>query len=270
MSDRARSGARRLSDTPWFRGLARSGFAASGVVQILVGVLAIQVAVQGGGQEADQTGALESLSRAPGGAFVVWAIAVGGLALALQLLIDAALTRRGDAKATWGHRLSDLGKAVVYGAVGVAALRVALGAGGGSGRSSSRRGSAAVLDLPGGQVLLAVAGLVVVGVGVALVVRGITKRFVRSIHVPPGDRGRLVVALGRVGYVARGVAVVVVGVLFVVAAVRTDPGAASGLDGALRTFAGLPFGRVVLAVVGAGWIASGVYSVLRARLAKLD
>ena len=167
--------------------LARSGYAASGVVQGLVGVLAIQVAVQGGGQEADQSGALQTLARAPGGAVVVWFAAVGGLALALWLVADGVLAHGGDAKATWKARASSWGKAVVYGAIGVTALRVALGAGGSSSRSS-RQGSAALLGLPGGPVLLAVVGLGVVVLGAALVRRGIAKRFVETIRVRPDER----------------------------------------------------------------------------------
>lgn len=251
------------------RALARSGFAASGVVQALVGLLAIQVAVQGGGEEADQSGALQTLARAPGGAAVVWIAAVGGLALALWLVVDGVLATGGDAKAVWKARVSSWGKAVVYGAIGVTALRVVLGAGGSSSRSS-RQGSATVLGLPGGPVLLAVVGLGVLVLGAALVRRGLTKRFTKTIRVPAGQAGRAVVVLGQVGYAARGVAIGVVGILFAVAAVTTDPGAASGLDGALRAFAGLPFGRVVLVLIGLGWIASGIYSVLRARLARLD
>ncbi|WP_233551234.1 DUF1206 domain-containing protein [Amnibacterium setariae] len=197
---------------------------------------------------------------------LVWIAAVGGLAL--WLLVDGLLQRRDDAKDTWRERLKSWGKAVVHAAVGVTALRVALGAGGSSSRSS-RQGSATLLGLPGGQVLLILVGVAVVVIGGLLVRRGVTARFTETIRVPAGDRGRAVVALGRVGYVARGVAIAMVGVLFVAAAVRTDPGAASGLDGALRAFAGLPFGRVVLVAIGVGWIASGVYSVVRARLARL-
>jgi hypothetical protein len=269
MTESVRSRAERTTDSPWFRAVARSGFAASGLVQALIGVLAVQVAVQGGGKEADQSGALQELTRAPGGAVVVWLVAIGGIALALWLVLDGILERRQDAKHTWTERLKSWGKAVVYGAVGVTALRAALGAGSSS-TSSSKQGSATLLGLPGGQVLLAIAGIGVVVVGVALVHRGITKSFLDTIRVPPGSAGRTVVLLGRVGYAARGVAIAVVGVLFVVAAVRTDPGAASGLDGALRAFASLPFGRGVLILVGLGWIASGVYAVCRARLARLD
>ncbi len=269
MTDAARQAATSVTDSDWFRALARSGFAASGVVQGLVGVLAIQVAVQGGGQDADQGGALEALAKAPGGAVVVWLVAIAGLALALWLVVDGTLERGADAKRTWIERLKSWGKAVVYGVIGVTALRTALGAGQDSSRST-RQGSSTLLGLPGGQVLLAIVGLGVVGLGIALIHRGVAKKFLETIRVPGGSRGRTVVVLGQVGYAARGTAIAVVGVLFVVAAVRTDPGAASGLDGALRAFAGLPFGRVVLAAVGAGWIASGIYSIARARLARLD
>jgi hypothetical protein len=269
MSQQAEATAQRAKDSTWFRATARSGFAASGVVQALVGVLAIQVATQGGGQEADQSGALQSLASAPGGAIVVWLAAVGGLLLALWLVLDGILERDPDAKEAWKERGKSWGKAVVYGAVGVTALRVALGAGSSS-SGTTKQGSATVLSLPGGQILLAVVGLAVVGVGIALVIRGIKKRFVDTIHVPAGRSGRAVVVLGQVGYAARGVAIAVVGILFVVAAIQADPDRATGLDGALRSFADLPFGKVVLIAIGVGWIASGVYSVLRARLAKLD
>lgn len=269
MTDAARRGARDVADSGWFRAVARSGFAASGVVQALVGALAIQVAVQGGGQNADQSGALEALAKAPGGAVVVWLIAVGGLALALWLIADGILARGEDAKHTWAERAKSWGKAIVYGAIGVTALQTMLGVGSSS-SSSSRNGSATLLGLPGGQVLLIIVGVAVVGLGIALAYRGVARRFLKTITVPAGDRGRAVVVLGEVGYAARGVAIAAVGILFVVAAVRTDPGAAPGLDGALRAFAALPFGRIVLIVIGAGWVASGIYSIARARLARLD
>jgi hypothetical protein len=101
------------------------------------------------------------------------------------------------------------------------------------------------------------------------VAQGVTKRFLKTIRVPAGSSGRVIVLLGQVGYAARGVAIAVVGVLFVVAAFTLDPQKASGLDGALKSFAGLPFGRVVLIAIGIGWIASGIYSAIRAKLAKL-
>jgi len=268
VEDRARGAAQRAMDNPAVEAVARSGYAASGILQGLVGVIAVQVALQGSDQQADQSGALDAIVRAPGGAVLVWLIAVGGLALALWLLIDGVLEQRADRSATWKERLKAWGKALVYLVIGITALRVALGAGASSSRSTER-GTATLLGLPGGQVLLVLVGIGVVVTGGVLVQRGATAGFRDTIRIPPGRRGDAVLLLGRVGYIARGVAIAVVGVLFVVAAVRTDPGEASGLDGALRAFAGLPFGAVVLVAIGAGWIASGCYTVLRARLARI-
>jgi hypothetical protein len=78
-----------------------------------------------------------------------------------------------------------------------------------------------------------------------------------------------VTVLGVVGYVAKGLALVAVGVLFAVAAVTFDPSKAKGLDGALKALAHLPFGTVILVAVGIGVIAYGVYLGARARLARL-
>ena len=75
--------------------------------------------------------------------------------------------------------------------------------------------------------------------------------------------------LGTVGYVAKGVAIIVVGILFAVAAVKVDPDDSTGLDGALKSLASLPFGMVILIAVGLGLIAYGVYTFVRARYARL-
>jgi hypothetical protein len=69
--------------------------------------------------------------------------------------------------------------------------------------------------------------------------------------------------------VAKGIALFVVGVLFVVAAVTADPEKASGLDGALKSLIDLPFGKVILVAVGVGLIAYGLFCGARARWARL-
>ena len=71
------------------------------------------------------------------------------------------------------------------------------------------------------------------------------------------------------GYIAKGLALVVVGVLFLIAAWTQRASEATGLDGALHKLLGLPYGRIVLAVVAAGFAAYAVYSFARARYAKV-
>lgn len=269
VGDQVERHARTVARNPVFRGFARGGFVASGIVQLLVGIIAITVALHRSSTSADQSGALGDLARAPGGPLLLWVVTVGALALGLFLIVSGALSGGQDAKQRWKGRIEDWGKAVVYVAIGLTALRFALGGSSSSARSSTQ-GSADILRLPGGAVLLAVLGAAIVVLGGYLVHRGLAKRFVPTIRVPAGAAGRATVVLGQVGYAARGVAIAAVGVLFVVAAFTTDPQKASGLDGALKAFAALPFGAVLLIAIGVGWIASGVYTVLRARLARLD
>lgn len=261
--------ARRMRANPVVRGLARGGFVASGLIQLLVGVIAIEVALHRSSSSADQSGALSDLAKAPGGPVLLWVVTIGALALALWLVVAGVLERGTEVKDTWGRRIRDWAKAVVYAAIGLTALRVAMG-GTASSSGSTRKGSQDLLAAPGGPVLLGIVGLGVVVLGAFLVHRGAAKKFVKTIRVPPGTAGRVTVVLGQVGYIARGVAIGAVGILLVVAAFTADPQRATGLDGALKAFAALPFGAVLLVLIGLGWIAGGIYTVIRAKQAVLD
>ena len=119
-----------------------------------------------------------------------------------------------------------------------------------------------LLLVPAGPWLLGVAGLVITCVGVAFVVRGVRRRFFEDV-APPRRFRRLVEALGAPGFVAKGVAVAVVGGLFVVAAFSHDPGEAGGLDGALQSLTTVPGGVVALVAIAVGLIVYGVYCVAR-------
>jgi hypothetical protein len=258
----------RITNNSVFRGIARLGFATSGLLQLLVGVIAVQVALSGSRQQSDQSGALSDVAKTPGGVVVLWIGAIGCLALALWFVVQAVLRRHPEAKERWKIRARDLGKAVVYLVIGLTALRFALG-GSSDSASSQRKGTATLLGVPGGPVLVALVGVVVIVVGGFLAYRGWKKRFVEELVVPTGTAGRVTLWLGEVGYLARGIAVVAVGLLFVAAAVTADPKRASGLDGALKAFADLPFGKVVLLVIALGWIASGIYMFVRAWRARM-
>ena len=73
--------------------------------------------------------------------------------------------------------------------------------------------------------------------------------------------------LGRSGYIVKGVSLGIVGTLLVIAAVTSDAAQAGGLDGALRTLAGLPNGAVYLTIIGLGLVQYGLFLMIRVRLA---
>lgn len=260
-----RSGARALRDNHAFQLVARGGFVVNGILHVLIAGLAVSVAVGGGGT-ADQGGALQQVASAPLGFALLWVLAAGLAALGLFQLLTAALIRGTD-KDDWAERAKEGGKGVAYLAVGASAATYA--SGGSSDSSEQTQGiSAQLLATPGGVVLLVLLGLAVAAVGVYFVVKGARRKFLDDVSLPGGSRAKTATALGILGYIAKGVAIAIVGALFVAAALTADPGEATGLDGALKTLAGLPFGTVILLVVAFGLAAYGVYCMIRARYAR--
>ncbi|POH57844.1 DUF1206 domain-containing protein [Arthrobacter glacialis] len=264
---KARRVAREAGDNRVLTTVARVGFAASGLMHLLMGYLAIQIALHRGG-ESDQSGAFAQMNKLPGGMLLLWTAVIGLTALALWLLLQAALGIGSTSKKRWVRSLVSCGKAVAYLALAATALSAALRQPTNS-ATSTRQASGSILTLPGGQALLIVLGIATVGIGGYFVYKGARKKFHEDIALPAGGSGKAIDVLGVTGYIAKGIAIIAIGILFVVAAIKLDPKDASGLDGALKALAALPYGEAILILIGVGLSAYGVYSFARARLARL-
>jgi len=262
--------AERVADSRWFEVTARAGFAGSGIVHLLIGYLAILLGVgnTSSGRETDQSGALQQIAAVPGGVFLLWVVAVGCAALTIRLALEAVVGGRADSARAWGNRVKNVGKAVVYGVIASSAASYALGAGKSS-SGSSRSAAAKALATPGGVFLLLLVAAVAIAIGIGLVVIGCRRSFWKQLVHPPRSVERVVTVLGVVGYVLKGIAVVIVGVLIAVAGFRSDPNQATGLDGAFDALRSMPGGVFVLVAIGIGFLAFGVYSFFRARYARL-
>ena len=254
----------RVRGSRGYRGLVRVGLAAYGVVHLLIAYLALRVA-WGGGGDASQQGALKTLARTGAGPVLLVVVAVGMFALVLWQAAEAAfgqgrVAEQHDERRRTRKRISSAGRALVYLALGVSAARLA--GGGGSSDGQEEGVSAQLMSAPFGRFLVALVGAAVIAVAVAQVVRGVREKFVEDLS---GDRTRAVRALGKVGYVAKGVALAVVGALFGWAAVSHEPGRAGGLDEALRTVGSQPAGAVLLTALAVGFAAFGVFCFVWAR-----
>jgi len=254
-------------DSRVFEILARIGYIVLGVVHIVIGIIAISI-VTGGGGEADQGGAMEQIRKTPVGVLLLWLIAIGLLALAIWQITEAVVERNPDTKKKWGYRVKYIGTALVYLAIAWTALVYALG-GQSDSSESSETFSAKLLSTPAGVFLLGLVGAIVAGIGIAFIVRGFTRGFAKHLSIPDETARRGIVAFGVVGYVAKGIAITVAGALFIIAAVTHDPETAGGLDDALHTLASLPFGPVILWIVGAGLVIYGLYCFARSRYARM-
>jgi hypothetical protein len=255
-----RAASRRAGDHPALESTARVGYLVNGVLHIVIGVIAVQLAIGGKGSSADQSGALGALADNSLGMVMLWIAVVAWLGLAIWQVTEAI-----SGGLPTSDRLKAAGKAAVYLALSWTAFRFASGSGSSS-RKQSTDFTASLMKQPAGHWLVGALGLLVIGVGVYHVVKGWKKTFLQDLETQPAE---WTVKAGRVGYIAKGIALAIVGGLFVLAAVRNKPSEARGLDGALRTLLGAPGGPVLLVLVALGLMAFGVYSFGRARHADV-
>jgi hypothetical protein len=240
---------------------ARVGYAVNGVLHLLIGWIALSLAWGlGASQSADQSGALGTLASNTFGRVLLWIAVVGWLGLGLWHLLQAVISR-GDAK----DRLKYAAKGATYLAVCWLAFEFARG----SSSSSSEQTAdftGSLMSQPFGTALVILVGLVIIGVGIYHIHKGWKKKFLADLVEHPGEA---VEKLARFGYIAKGVALIVVGGLFGIAALENDPEEATGLDGALKTLLDAPAGQWLVTLVGLGFIAFAIYSFVRAKKARI-
>lgn len=257
-------------------GAARAGLTARGVIYLLVGALALQIAFGGSSEQADRQGALEEISEKPLGSVMLWALGIGLVGMALWRLSEAVFGAAGPDGRKWTKRLASAARFVFYAFVAYSVLNFAAGgsSGGGGGGSSdeqSRDVTARALELPGGQWLVGAAGVGVIAAGGWIGVRAAMRSYHKHLRLGEMSRRtrRLVDITGVGGGVARGLLFAAVGVFAVRAAIAYEPDKAKGLDDTLRSFADTPAGPVLLACVAVGLVLFGLFSFAMARWRKV-
>jgi len=244
---------------------ARLGFVARGIAYIVIGVIALMLAFGVARHEPDRAGAIEAIADKPFGYLLLWILVIGFLGLAVWRLVQAAEKRL---NLTEGHRVLALLYGIAYAIAFYSTLMfVVHGTRPASSDASARDYTAQVLSLDGGRVIVAVAGIVLVAIGIVMAVTGFGAKFTRQLRMGwmSGGTQDVVVRLGQAGYVARAVLVVGIGIAALDAAITYDAAKAKGIDGVLRSFAQTSFGPWLLILIALGLIAFGIFSFFEAK-----
>lgn len=250
----------------WIDHAVRLGLVTYGVVHLVLAWLAVQLAFGDREGSASGEGAVRALARQPFGEVLVWLVAIGmALLVAWQLLEAVGGHRHLEGTDRLRKQLGAVGRAVVYGYIGFAALRIVLDAGSSGGGTESM--TARVMDLPAGQLLVGLVGAAILGIGGYLAWKGLSEKFCEDLTAEgqSGDTGTAYVMLGKVGYAAKGVALVIVGGLFVYAAATHEPKRSGGLDQALQEVLDQPMGPYLLTAIAVGIACFGVFCFAHAR-----
>ena len=268
-TSRTKYQARRASDSPVARALARAGLTARGVIWILIGIIAVMIAIGAGRHQADQQGALQILARQPFGSLLLWLMGIGFIGYALWRLSEAAFGVTGEGNGA-GARLKSLARAIVYGFFAYLTFQVLSG----TAKNQTHHQqdlSASVMKHTGGVFLVGLAGVIIVIVGAALIIEGWKRKFMKFLNtgqMSPQTR-RAVQRLGQIGTIARGAVFALTGILVIDAAATHNAAKAGGLDKALLTLRGQAFGEILLLLAAIGLIIFGVYGLAEARWRKV-
>jgi type IV secretory pathway VirB2 component (pilin) len=263
---RAERAGRRADDSDWMDHAVRVGLVSYGIVHLIIAWLALRLAFGDGGGSASSQGALQQVAKTGVGQVSLYVAGLGFVALVVWQALEAI----------WGHRDEDGGKrvlkrltsaakVVLYVSLAVSAARTAAGSSSSSGGTDGM--TAKVMELPGGPVLVGAVGVGVLVVAGFLAFRGLSEGFRSKLDSggQTGKDGRAYVVFGKIGYVAKAVALAIVGVLFLYAAVTHDPDKSAGLDQALHKLLQQPFGSPLLVLVALGFACYGLFAFAWAR-----
>jgi hypothetical protein len=263
--------ASRAANSTALETLARFGFIGYGLVHVLFAWLILQLALGRPADEGDQSGALRTLAGQPLGKFLVGAVAVGMLAMAVWQALEAAIGHRADrGRERTFERLASAGRTLFYLYLAWTGYKVLSDAA----SSSADKQQTLTSDLmasDGGRWLVGLGGVALVAGGAGLIWYGVVKRFEKHLRTGQMSSAARVLArrLGVTGYTSKGIAYGIAGALFVAAAVTYDPDKARGLDAALHTLRQQAYGTVLLVLMALGIGAFAAFCVLQARYRKV-
>lgn len=257
---------RKAEDSNLLDHAVRVGLVSYGIVHLLLAWLAVQLAFGERSGQASNSGALHQLAQSGLGRGSLYVVAAGFAALVVWQALEAVVGHREEEgkKRLWKRFVSAV-KVGIYGTIGYSALDIASGSdskGGGTDTWTSK-----LMAMPAGVWLVAAVGLMVAGVGFALIYRGWAEKFLSKLDIDgsTGRSGRAYTLFGKAGYTAKGVALVVIGMLFLSAAWTHDPDKSGGLDQALSKLLHQPFGAPILVAVAAGIACYGLFCFAWAR-----
>lgn len=259
------------SKAQWIEGAARIGLTAKGIVYSLIGILTFMAAFEigSGDDKGGKSQALQWIKEQPFGQVLLGLIALGLLCYSIWRLVEAFLDtedKGNDAKGL-AVRSRYVFSGLVYGASTYYAAKLLFRNGSDDGGRDTRETVAQkLLEQPFGQWLVGIVALGVMAVGVYKIYYALSDKHRKKIKESKLDTRvkETLLKTGKLGYIARGIVWLLIGYLFLKAAIQSDFSEAGGSDSAF-SFLEQQWGSWFLGVVALGLLCYGIFMFVRAR-----
>ena len=273
VAQKARSATRRGVSNPWLEFLERVGYVMRGVIYAVMGILALGLALGIGGGATDQSGSLKLITAGPTGKALLLAVVFGLGAYSIWGFVRAIFDplHRGRDAPGIAERLGFAWSGVAYAAIVLFALRLLAGTSQAGSHDSAQSTIARILTVPGGHWVAIVIGVIAIAAGLAQLVEAARATFKKDLKRFDMNRveKQIVDGLGRFGMLSRGITFGLVGWFVLQGGLHRDPSQVHGFAGAFIFLLNQPYGRPLLGMVAAGFIALGLHSFACARWIRL-
>jgi hypothetical protein len=253
----------------WIEKFFRFGMISKGIVYCLLGIMTVLAAIGFSNETTSKTEAFKTIYEQPFGKFILGFLILG--------LAGYVALRLFEAIKDLGHKGSDLKaivtrigyafSAAIYIALGFSAVRLLMGSQGGD-DDSKKFIVTKVLSWPGGEWIVGLVALIVIGSGINQIYKGVAVRFMKKIKLIRSNFEKTFKNAGIAGYVSRGIVLAIIGYLLLHGAITHNPNEAQGTDQAFE-FLEHTFGRALMGIVAFGLVAYGVFMFVKAKYQHL-
>jgi hypothetical protein len=258
----------------WIEPMARAGYASKGFVYFLIGILAIMAAFNLGGSITGPNEALQTLQPKTFGKGLLAVVGVGLCCYAIWRLVQSIYDPDGKGKKLKGllMRIGYAGSGLIHGALAWAVFKMVMGGTGSSAGTNEAGLTARLMSQPFGIWLVGIVGVIIAVVGSYHIVRGFTGSFKKRLNFSPVSQKmrEILCRTCAFGLIARGLAFAITAWFFIRSALQYDPQQAGGLREALAAVAAQSYGPWLLAAMGLGLAAYGIYAFVEARFRRIN
>jgi hypothetical protein len=248
---------------------ARLGLAAHGVVYCLMSILTLFTAFGLSNNKTEKSEAFRFIHEQPFGKVIIFIIGICMLGYVLLRFFQAFRDTRKKGKKLKGIALR-IGYAFI--AIGYLSLSIfcfKMVFDRSDEGNSHREYAKTLLYFPAGAWMVGGVAVGFAAAAVYQVVRGVGKKFMKTVALYHSEYKDTFSRIGTIGYVARGIVFSIIAYLFMRAAIQANSNEAGGTNDAF-SFLQKNFGNLLMALMALGLMAFGVFMFVRAKHEKMD